>query len=126
MAEYDVGYGKPPKHTQFTKGRSGNPRGRQRGSKNLATIIDEELTRPVTVVENGKRTKISKIQAAIRQVANKAMMADPKALRLVLMLVRSRDSWKSISATKPKPPRVEKGMSLEESAEAWMRQLRGF
>ena len=26
--DYEVGYGKPPRHTRFTKGRSGNPRGR--------------------------------------------------------------------------------------------------
>jgi len=42
-----VGYAKPPKHTRFTKGRSGNPKGRPTGSKNLATMMIEELTQTV-------------------------------------------------------------------------------
>jgi hypothetical protein len=64
---YRVGYANPPKHTRFTKGRSGNPRGRPAGTKNLATMMIEELTRTVSIVENGKRTKIPKIRAAVRK-----------------------------------------------------------
>ena len=65
-----VGYAKPPKHTRFTKGRSGNPKGRPTGSKNLATMMIEELTQTVAIVDNGKRTKIPKIRAAVRQALN--------------------------------------------------------
>ena len=64
-----VGYAKPPKHTRFTKGRSGNP-GAASGIKNLATMMIEELTQTVAIVDNGKRTKIPKIRAAVRQALN--------------------------------------------------------
>ena len=42
--DYEVGYGKPPRHTRFTKGRSGNPRGRSPGAKNLKTLLSEALS----------------------------------------------------------------------------------
>ena len=41
--EYEVGYGKPPKDSQFKKGESGNKRGRPKGVKNLKTEVDAPL-----------------------------------------------------------------------------------
>jgi hypothetical protein len=41
---YSVGYGRPPKHTRFKPGRSGNPKGRPRGSRNLSTEMQKVLT----------------------------------------------------------------------------------
>src|SRR5439155_1781990 len=55
--DYEVGYGKPPRHTRFGLGRSGNPRGRPGGSKKLSTLLSEALKEPVIVVENGRRRK---------------------------------------------------------------------
>ena len=46
-APYEVGYGKPPKHTRFQPGQSGNPRGRPKGTKNLKTDLEEELSERV-------------------------------------------------------------------------------
>jgi len=63
---YEVGYGKPPRHTRFKKGQSGNPRGRPCGSKNLSSLLSEALNEPVIVAENGRRRKISKRQAIIK------------------------------------------------------------
>ena len=50
----DIGYGKPPKRSQFKKGKSGNPKGRPAGKKNFATYLDTMLKSKVPISENGK------------------------------------------------------------------------
>jgi hypothetical protein len=79
---YGVGYGKPPLHTRFRKGQSGNPKGRSKGSKNFATIFMAAMSQSVTITENGKRKKISKIAAAVTQLANDAARGDKKSIQL--------------------------------------------
>jgi hypothetical protein len=73
---YGAGYGKPPLHTRFRKGQSGNPKCRSKGSKNFATIFMTAMSQSVTINENGKRKKISKIAAAVTQLANDAARGD--------------------------------------------------
>ncbi len=49
--DYEVGYGKPPRHTRFKKGEpSANPRGRP--AKNLMALLVEGLNKPVVVTED--------------------------------------------------------------------------
>lgn len=55
-----VGYGKPPLHSRFQPGQSGNPRGRPNGTKNLKTDLAEELAERVQITENGRLLNISK------------------------------------------------------------------
>jgi hypothetical protein len=86
--DYEVGYGKPPRHTQFQRGQSGNPRGRPAGSKNLATLVSEALNERVIVAENGGRRKISKREAIIKQLVNRSAKADWRAIKILLDIVR--------------------------------------
>jgi hypothetical protein len=86
--EYDIGYGKPPLHSQFGKGRSGNPRGRPKGSYNLSTLIDSALNERVIVSENGKRKRITKREAILKQLVNKAASGDPKSIHMLLTEIR--------------------------------------
>ena len=51
---YEVGYGKPPKHSQFRPGQSGNPAGRRKGVRNLKTDVKRTLATPVKVKEGGR------------------------------------------------------------------------
>ena len=85
---YEVGYGKPPRHARFTKGQSGNPRGRPSGAKNFATLLREALNEPVIVTENGGRRKVSKRQAIITQLVNRSATADFRAIKILLDIVR--------------------------------------
>src|SRR5215831_17367694 len=77
--DYEVGYGKPPRHTRFVKGQSGNPRGRPPGAKNFTTLLNEALNELVIVAENGGRRKVSKRQAIVTQLVNRSATADLRA-----------------------------------------------
>jgi hypothetical protein len=80
----EVGYGNPPGHTRFVKGQSGNPNGRPKGSQNLSTILDKVGRERVKVTENGRVRYISKRQATILQLVNKAVGGDLNAARVLL------------------------------------------
>jgi uncharacterized protein DUF5681 len=86
-----VGFGKPPKATQFKKGQSGNPRGRPKGRRNLATVLEKALREQVVINENGRRKTISKFEAAFKQLVNKAASGDLRALHQLAALVRSAE-----------------------------------
>lgn len=89
---FDVGYRKPPKHTRFQKGKSGNPKGRGKGVRNFATEIEEELNTRVRITENGKHKKITKRKAIAKQLVNKATIGDPKAIPILLNDARQRET----------------------------------
>ena len=89
---YDVGYGKPPAGTRFQKGESGNPKGRPRGSKNLATIVRQAANERVTIVVKGKQRSITKLEAAAKQLANKAAQGDLKAMQMLLPQLAALDA----------------------------------
>ena len=85
--DYEVGYGRPPLHTRFQPGRSGNPTGRKPSKANLATVLERALAASVIVTENGRRTSRSKLEVAVTQAVNKAAGGDLKALDIVLKLL---------------------------------------
>ena len=88
---FDVGYGKPPKHLQFKKGQSGNLKGRPKGTLNLATVLQRTLREQVVINENGRRKVITKLEAAITQLVNKAASGDVHAMRYLCHLVISAE-----------------------------------
>jgi hypothetical protein len=83
-----VGYGRPPRHSRFTKGKSGNPTGRVKHSKNLATVLMNSANEPVTVTEGGRRRTITKMDAMSKQLVNKAAAGDPRATQLLMQLLQ--------------------------------------
>jgi len=86
-----VGYCNPPEHTRFKAGQSGNPRGRPKGTLNMATVLARTLREKVIISEHGRRKTISKLEAAIKQLTNKAASGELKALQLLAVLVRSAE-----------------------------------
>lgn len=89
---YQVGFGRPPLEHQFSKGQSGNPSGRPKGSKNLSDVIAASLAQRVTVTIDGKRRSISKLDAAVTQMANKAAAGDRHAAKLIIELLHQSET----------------------------------
>lgn len=76
----NIGYGKPPRHTRFVKGQSGNLKGRPKGTKNLSTILQKAGRELVTVTIRGRAVRMTKLEASMHQLANKAANGDLKAI----------------------------------------------
>ena len=90
-SNYPVGYGKPPQKSRFKKGKSGNPKGRSQGSPNLATAVDRALKEKVVVNEGGQRRVISKLEAMVTNMVNKAAVGEPRARQQLLQVIRVLD-----------------------------------
>jgi hypothetical protein len=88
---YNVGFGKPPKASQFRKGSSGNPKGRPKGRRNLATVLERTLQEKVVINENGVRRTVTKLEAAMKQLVNQAASGDLAAMRQLSALAGSAE-----------------------------------
>ena len=88
---YVVGYCNPPVQTRFQKGRSGNPAGKRKGTKNFSTALKEALQEPVVIRENGKRKTISKQDVIAKQLTNRAASGELRAISLVAALKSNID-----------------------------------
>jgi len=86
-----VGYRNPPQNTRFKKGESGNPKGRPKGTLNMASVLARTLREKVIINENGQRKVITKLEAAVKQLVNKAASGDLRALRHLADLVVSAE-----------------------------------
>jgi hypothetical protein len=101
---YGANYGKPPAHTRFKKGQSGNPRGRP--AKTLATLLTAALSEPMTITENGKRRRVSKREAVIAQLVNKSASADLRATKMLIDMMKSIEK-KAEPKPEPQPAPTE-------------------
>lgn len=86
-ADYKVGYRKPPVHSRFGPGNRANPRGRPKGSPNLSSVLKRAAREKVVVTERGRRRKITKIEAAAKQLLTQAASGDPRAIQLAIELL---------------------------------------
>src|SRR5256885_15907693 len=85
---YEIGYRRPPESGRFKKGKSGNPRGRPKGSANFLTILQQELGQSIVVNENGKKKTITRMQAIVKRIVAGALQGDLKALMTLFEILR--------------------------------------
>jgi hypothetical protein len=82
------GYGRPPKHSQFKKGQSGNPRGRPKGTSSFKADLAAELREKFAFTENGTARKITKQRAFIKTLTTAAINKDIRAINALLACMR--------------------------------------
>jgi hypothetical protein len=101
-ADYEIGYRKPPAHTRFKAGQSGNPAGRPRGARkqqtgpsphaeHLKTLILEEAYRTIRINDANGEISISMAQAVIRSVVVNAAKGNQRAQRLFTELLAATE-----------------------------------
>ena len=94
---YEVGYGKPPKATRFQPGKSGNPKGRPKGSRKappadaavekLKALVLQEAYRPIQIRDGETLVEMPVIQAVCRSVTLSAAKGNQRAQRMLLDIV---------------------------------------
>ena len=85
-SESDAGYKRPPKHSQFRPGQSGNLSGRPKHVRNFQTELDDELKSPIIVTEGGRKVEVSKQRAIIKTLIAAAIEGDIRAATALLSL----------------------------------------
>ena len=89
------GYKNPPKEHQFKKGKSGNPKGRPRKKKqpssdpglDLIASVHRELSKTISVQENGQHRKITKLDAFSAQLVAQSVNGKPSQQKMLLSLL---------------------------------------
>jgi Family of unknown function (DUF5681) len=103
--DYKVGPGRPPLHTRFRKGQSGNPGGRSK--KNLPALLADALNEPIFVTIDGERRKITKREAVVHQLVNKSTSADLRATKMLFDMMKDAEQKAGVAALPPEPRRLE-------------------
>ena len=98
--DFEVGRGKPPVHTRFKKGQSGNPRGPR--PKNLPALLVDALNEKVVVTVDGERQEITKREAIVTQLVNESTRANLRATKMLTDMLK--DAEKKAGAPPPLAP----------------------
>ena len=117
--DYEVGRGRPPTETRFKKGRSGNPSGRPKGRKRTEEILDEALHATVTIIEKGRRKRVTKIEYVFSRLVNEAAQGKPWAVGAILKLINTYPIQRERLARN-----VTLDMTPEQAAKIYQEKLR--
>jgi len=111
---YEVGYGKPPKHRRFKRGQSGNPKARPKETKAGPTNVAEILGEPLTVRTAGTTQRMLPFEVGVRQIVTRALNKK-NGLKAILEFVRLCETYGII----PPVPPAQKGGGVLVVPKTW-------
>lgn len=104
MADYEIGYGKPPKKHRFSPGKSGNPRGRPRKRGSTELDLDELLDKEVIVQSPSGPKRLDAREVELRQQVEKALKGNLRAINYLLQ------QFEKFGAIKPPKSKILTGV----------------
>lgn len=103
-SDYKVGYKKPPEHTRFKPGQSGNLRGRRgQRSTDMVSGLTEALSTPVTLREGARTRRVSTIEALFYRMRQQALNGDPSAYDMLMQAAVGCGLVKPAAQADPNP-----------------------
>src|SRR5262249_40890577 len=81
-----VGYGKPPLQNRFQKGRSGNPRGKRKGTQSLLTVFKKVVSEKVKVQVAGEERRMTRAEYVLRTNYMAVWRRNPNAMSNMLQV----------------------------------------
>jgi hypothetical protein len=112
-ASYEVGYRKPPKHTRFHPGRSGNPKGRPKSPCDLTSTLRKVLSETVVITQGDRRRRRTRLAVMLIATIGQAVKGNHKAMAQVILLMRAA----KLDVPPPSKKRREGPPSEQEIAE---------
>jgi Family of unknown function (DUF5681) len=96
-----VGYGRPPVNRQFKPGQSGNPHGRTKGRKEISASFTEILNRKIKIRDGNRFRTLSKFEAAIEVILNKALAGDHMAFTKIILVLEKLGGFNLLLPNEP-------------------------
>jgi hypothetical protein len=116
----EVGYRRPPKATRFKGGKSGNPRGRPKGSRDIGNVLLDVTRQKIAVTENGRTRRMPALEVMLRRLTNEAVQNDQGALKLIFTLM---ERYAGLTETTIAPNRNEVLAEDQEILERYLEKL---
>jgi hypothetical protein len=98
---YAVGYCRPPVHTRFKPGQSGNPSGRVKGSKNLKSLFHQILNEHIPLVDGAQSKKVTKAEALMRRLVIGALKGDGRSLMTLMRIAEQTGEFEESARNEP-------------------------
>jgi hypothetical protein len=120
--DYKVGKGRPPKHTRFKKGQSGNPSGRKK-LPDVSEAVARVLEQKIVVTQDGVRKKMPGIDALFSKAFAKALTGDMRAAEFLIKIV-ANDNTRGPDDEGAEPDDVADAAIIERYYERYARRLK--